>query len=118
MAKNTTSSETTTTTELSKIDARVNEMVALGYTGTTIKGVLKAEKFATDEIESANIPSTKKAGLDATAIMTIVIENEDKSNKDILKVLTEADLCEASTAKHIVSLLKFCKAYHAVKIAG
>lgn len=99
------------------IETRINELAANNYGATVIRGILKAEGYDKEAIKAANIASQRSNEIDANAIMAIVIENESKANKDIIKAVHEAGLCELSTARHIVSLLKFCKAYHELKIS-
>jgi hypothetical protein len=101
---------------MSDINTRVNELIKSGYNKTLIKGMLKVEGYTNDQIKAIDdtIPSKKADQIDAEAIMSVIIdgEAENMSRKDIAQALANDGLCKLSTANHIMSLMKFVKAYH------
>ena len=100
------------------INTRIEELVGLSYGATLIKGILKSEGYKADEIKDASIPTKKAEQLDAYKVMSRIydMEAEGVSNKDMAEALHQHGLCTLSTGKHLISLLKFCKAYHEVVV--
>lgn len=83
------------------------------YNATTVKAILKAEGYTNEQISSLNLQSKKSTEIDAYSVMNCIIENEDKmSRKQIAQELYKQNLCSIKTGEHILSLMKFCKAYH------
>jgi len=99
---------------MSKINDRINALENEGYGKTLITMMLKHEGFTAKEIKSADIVSKKSDENDAFKIMQKVIELEATSlnNKQKATIISEADLCTEKTAYHIMSLMKYVKAYH------
>ena len=91
-----------------------NELINKGYGKTLIRSLLKAEGYKQLDIDNLDIPSRKSDEIDATEIMKTIINCEAKGmkRKEIEAVLAANELCKASTAGHILSLMKFVKAYH------
>ena len=96
------------------INTATNELIKQGYNKTLIKQLLAHQGYTNEQIKSvdADIPSKKSAEVDATAVMQAIIDMGDAPRKDIAKHLAEQKLCSEKTAAHILSLMKFCRAYH------
>ena len=94
------------------INTRSNELIKSGYNKTTITMMLKAEGYTNESIKALNIPSKKADEIDAIAIMQCIIDNSNTPRKDLAQKLADQKLCKLSTANHILSLMKFVKAYH------
>jgi hypothetical protein len=82
-----------------------------GFNNSLTKQVLKAKGFSAEEIDKLNLSSDKKV-LDEMAVMKAIINCGSMSRKDIAAKLAADGLCSEKTALHILSLMKFCKAYH------
>ena len=90
---------------------RADELSSTGYGLTLVKGILKAEGYSKEQINELNLTSSNKE-LDALAVMSFIIEHESLDRKTLAKKLSAQGLCSEKTGYHILSLMKFCKAYH------
>lgn len=96
-------------------------LIDAGVTASAVKAAMKKNGYSKEEIASVEFPASAKSNeIDAYAIMRAIIEMEDQgvSRKEMAKKLAADDHCTESTGRHIVSLMKFVKAYHEIQMDG
>lgn len=83
---------------------------------TDMKSLLKLKGFSKDEINSVEIESNRSNQLDEFALMNKIIEMEaeGKSRKEMADELYHGDFCGEATARHILGLMKYVKAYYKI----
>lgn len=92
-------------------------LIGLGVTASAVKTAMKKNGYSAEEIEAVEFEASAKSNeIDAKAIMQAIIDMEatNTSRKDIASKLAADGHCKESTGRHIVSLMKFVRAYHEI----
>lgn len=95
------------------IQVRIDQLKALDLSNSLIKQQLKRDKFSQEEINN-HLEMNTQNELDAFKVMKFIIDNESKykNNKELAKAMSNNNLASEKTSYHILSLMKFVKAYH------
>lgn len=96
---------------------RINQLETVGLTSSEIKARLKKDKYSA-KLVAEHFQPVESNEIDAQAIMSFIIDNENnyKNNKAFAKAIYEAGHCSEKTAYHILSLMKFVRAYHEILV--
>lgn len=101
------------------INAVVADLQSKGFGKIKIEAFLEVSGYALEDIKALNLEGKSQVELDAEAVMreVIAMETSSMNNKQKATKLHSLGLCSEKTGYHILSLMKFIKAYHTLKSA-